>query len=499
MPKKTAHVGIKFKRPKLGCSDRCGTCPKCEADKRARMPYYRAVYLSPASGKEVTVKVDSRELDKLVATPLPDGKADRVRLQERIDRALNEWGRRKRVELDKKQGEVDDGVTQPTGMTVAAARERFFEDRKQLRDATKRDYMTAIEAFERWAQKAKVTLDKLDVDGLRRFRAWTYEQPKRQQVAGGKRGAKGAREGSPRSVWTINGDLNGASMFLRFCARVKFLPRLSLDDIEYGLERFEPGALEIDYMRPAQLKQLLVAAEKHDAELFEMTRVEKARGLKRGTPKFTPITPAIIGAILSGMRKAELCLVTFKHHVDLFSTDFEDKEMGQINLGAHETKTKRARSVTFEVSPLLKKLIEVLQRKYNGRGTVFRITEGEAHEAMDRLRNDYGAPSNFTWQLLRKTCDTYLNCAPGIYGARAALFAAAQLDGSAFAEQMSSQRQGHSKQVARDFYIKIVRGIPKHATTLEAAMQIDDIVDAYIQKLDSQTSQARGSNVVNIR
>lgn len=498
MPRKTAHVGVKFKRPKLGCPDRCGTCAKCEADRRARMPYYRAVFLSPATGKEVAVKVDAPELDRLVATPLPKSAADRVKLQEKIDKVLNEWGRRKRVELDKKQGEIDDGVAQPTGKTVAAARERFFEDKKQLRPATKRDYLTGIEAFERWATKTNATLDKLDVDGLRKFRSWTYDQPMRRQMKGSKRGVQEAREGSPRSMWTINGDLNSASMFLRFCARVKYLPRLTLDDIEYGLERYETDALDIDYMRPAQLKQLLVAAEKHDAECFEMTREEKARGQKGFTPKFTPVMPAIIGDLLSGMRIAELCLVTFKNHLDLFSTDFDDKEVGQFSLRSHETKTKRPRNITFEVSPLLKKLVEALHRKYDGRGTVFRLTRDEADSSMQRLRDDYGAPSNFTWQLLRKTCDTYLNCAPGIYGARAALFASAQLDGSAFAEKLNSERQGHTKQVARDFYIKIVKGIPKNATTLEAAMRIDDVIEAYIRKLNSANDQVR-SKVVNIR
>jgi hypothetical protein len=139
-----------------------------------------------------------------------------------------------------------------------------------------------------------------------------------------------------------------------------------------------------------------------------------------------------------------------------------------------------------------------MRRKYEGRGTVFRITPDESQSAMQRLRDDYGAPSNFTWQLLRKTCDTYLNCAPGIYGARAALFASAQLDGSSFAEMMNSARQGHTKEVARAFYIKIVKGIPKNATTLETAMRIDDVIEAYIQKLNSANDQAR-SNVVNIR
>lgn len=496
MPKLTAHPGIKFKSPKLGCPDQCGTCEKCEADKRARMPYYRAVFLSPASGKEVTIKVDSPELDRIVATPVPKTASERTRRQERIGRILAEWGRRKRLDLDAEK--LKPASAKPSGKSVDEARDRFFEDKKELRKSTRTDYMSAIKMFTRWCTESKTTLDTLDVDRLRKFRSWCYDQPMRRQMTGHKRGIQEAREGSRRSPWTINSDLSGASIFLHFCLRMKYLPLIAMDEIEYGLERYDTEPVAIDYMRPAQLKVLLVAAERHDAECFEMTREEKARGKKGGTLRYTSIMPLIIGAILSGMRLAELCLVTFKTHLNLYATDFDDNEVGEFKLKAHETKTKRARDVTFEVSPILKRLVEVLDRLHSGKGTVFGVTKDEAETAMRRLRDEFGAPKNFSWQLLRKTCDTYLNCAPGIYGARAGLFAPAQIGGSAFAAAAESgDRQGHTQKVARDFYIKIVKGMPKDATTLEAAMGLESVIKAYIDGLERSLDPR--DNVVRLR
>jgi integrase len=499
MPKQTPHPGIKFKRPKLGCSDRCGACAKCEADKRARMPYYRAVFASPETGKETTIKVDSPELDRILAAPLPATAPERAKREVRIEKTLAEWGRRKRLELDALKAKP--ATAKPIAMSIEAARDRFFEDKKQIRPATRADYTSAINAFDRWCNETKTTLVTLDVDRLRKFRSWAFDQPMRRQMKGHKRGIQEAREGSARSLWTINSDLNSASIFLRFCLRVKYLPLLTMDEIEFGLQRYDTEPVEIDYMKPAALRQLLIACGKHDADCFKMTRDEQARGQKNGTPRYTPITPAVIGAILSGMRIAELCLVTFKNHLDLFAVDFEDNEVGHFKLKASETKTRRARYVTFEVSPLLKRLVAVLQQMRNGKGTVFGLsTREEAETAMRRLRDEYGAPPNFTWQLLRKTCDTYLNCAPGIYGARAGLFTPAQIGGSPFAAaaaDRSSDRQGHTKQVARDFYIKIVKGMPKDATTLEAAMGIEDAIAEYIESLER--SIAPRDNVVQLR
>ena len=93
---------------------------------------------------------------------------------------------------------------------------------------------------------------------------------------------------------------------------------------------------------------------------------------------------------------------------------------------------------------------------------MFGLTEGEAQAAAKRLREEYGAPESFTWQALRRAYGTFLTNAPGIFGAASAYRSAKQL--------------GHSVQVAERHYLGLVRGIPREARTLEAAMQIEDLV-----------------------
>ncbi len=80
----------------------------------------------------------------------------------------------------------------------------------------------------------------------------------------------------------------------------------------------------------------------------------------------------------------------------------------------------------------------------------------------------YGAPPKSTWQTFRKTCGCYLTNAPGIFGSASAYRSARQL--------------GHSVEIAERYYVNVVRGIPKSAHTVEAAMQItkqlERIIDA---------------------
>jgi hypothetical protein len=115
------------------------------------------------------------------------------------------------------------------------------------------------------------------------------------------------------------------------------------------------------------------------------------------------------------------------------------------------------------VSPALRTLLAAMRVKSGGKGSVFGIAEGAADAAAKRLRAEYGAPASFGWQMLRRTCGTYLTNAPGIFGAASAYRSAKQL--------------GHSVAVAEKHYLGLVRGIPTTARTLEAAMQIEQQVN----------------------
>ena len=105
------------------------------------------------------------------------------------------------------------------------------------------------------------------------------------------------------------------------------------------------------------------------------------------------------------------------------------------------------------------RLLAAQRLRTGGRGDVWGLTAGEAQAAMQRLRDTYGAPPNFSFQILRVTCQSYLASAPSIYGA-ASIFLAAR-------------RGGHSVAVCEKHYAGAVKNIDPEARTLEAAMQIE--------------------------
>jgi hypothetical protein len=90
---------------------------------------------------------------------------------------------------------------------------------------------------------------------------------------------------------------------------------------------------------------------------------------------------------------------------------------------------------------------------------VFAFTADTATAAKKRLKCEYGAPQRFGWQMLRRTCGTFLTNAPGIFGAASAYRSAKQL--------------GHSVAIAERHYVDVLRGIPREAHTLEGAMGIE--------------------------
>ena len=65
---------------------------------------------------------------------------------------------------------------------------------------------------------------------------------------------------------------------------------------------------------------------------------------------------------------------------------------------------------------------------------------------------------------------------PGIYGSSAAFLASKQL--------------GHSVTIAENHYQGVRRGIPKDAHTLEAAMQIEDLMRQVIEAVRSRRKEA---------
>lgn len=215
------------------------------------------------------------------------------------------------------------------------------------------------------------------------------------------------------------------------------------------------------------------AALRHDAETFATTREEHAgKGTPGTTPCYTPIAPYIVVALSGGFRSHELASLRWCD-VDL--------ESDEITLGASYTKTKNARRITLAETPALPALLAAMKL---GAGNALYVWGHEpyrhdlAESARKRLVKDYAAPE-FTWHDLRRTCGTFLTCAPAIYGAASAF--------------MSAKRLGHSVIVSEKHYAGSVTNIPATATTLEAALGIADCLDRMVGKNFSSRRPQRTS------
>src|SRR5690606_20787675 len=136
------------------------------------------------------------------------------------------------------------------------------------------------------------------------------------------------------------------------------------------------------------------------------------------------------------------------------------------------TKTGHGRIVPLQVSPSLLAWLAKERlaascayvfgsvAEVDGKRVELPLPRDQAEAARRRLIARFGAPV-FTWHDLRRTCGTFLPCAPGIYGAASAF--------------LSAKRLGHSVTVAERLYTASVSNIPAAAATLEQAMSIEPV------------------------
>lgn len=407
-------------------------------DPAGEHPTWRARYVDPDTGRTTKERLD----------PVTLGTAE----------ARRDWAIRKSKALTRRRFELEAGAHPKTGTSLADAVDTYFTDHPQLRPRTLEIYKVATRKLKTWAERNSArSADDLTGPKLVAFRATLVREPKRKHVKGGKRGALESVDDA-RAPSTINQELRAVGTVLGYLRSLGLLPRLTGDDLRDGLKKLAVSIERLEYLRPAELQKLLDAALRHDAAMFKATRDEHAGEKPRGTtPRYQPVAPLVAAAMLTGMRFGELVALTWKH-VDLEALDHDGKVVGEIYVTA-ASKTKRARTVGLEVSPALRKLLAAMHLSSGGTGSVFGFTEGEAKSAERRLRDEFGAPAGAGWQVLRQTCGTYLTNAPGIFGASSAYRSAKQL--------------GHSVAVAERHYVGLVRGIPREARTLEAAMQVD--------------------------
>lgn len=387
-------------------------------------------------------------------------------VHEALDRALTtleqreKWAVNKSKELAKRRLELALGAGRETGTKLGAALNRYFEENIKLRPRTKEIYRNAADKLEDWCKDNRVkSADQLTRGKLTSFRAKLIKEPKRAAVKGGKRGER-VSTGEPRSAVAVNQELRAVRTVLEYLRKGELLPKLNSDDLRDSLETMAVTHERIDFLKGGECKQLMEAALKHDAEKFAITRAEHDGKRPVGsTARYAPIAPFTFFMLATGMRLNEALTLEWSQ-VDLDALDHEGRKVGEIHLSTENTKTKQERTVCLDVSPALRATLSAVpESERNGR--VFKLSYGEAQTVVDRLRTSFGAPT-FTWQKLRRTCGTFLTCSPGIFGSTSAFMSASQL--------------GHGVQVAQKAYVGKLRGVPREARTLEAAMQLTEVV-----------------------
>ncbi|MFW9998231.1 MAG: tyrosine-type recombinase/integrase [Candidatus Odinarchaeota archaeon] len=343
----------------------------------------------------------------------------------------------------------------------------FAVNASRLRPRTLGTYTEAIEKFRTWLSNNSVYLvEQLTKGKLSEFRSFLIMQKKTVIAEGGRRGERKKTE-QAKSPFSINKDLHSVKGLVNFWRSREILPSIDKDGISDALKNVPTSKEAPAYLSPSDCRRLLEAALRHDSETFSETRDEHS-GLKPigSTPRYEPIFPFVAFLLLTGCRLGEALNLRWSD-IDLDALDAEGRKVGEIHLQATLTKTRRYRTIGLEVCPSLRSLLSEMKLKSGGEGYVFGgkspRTKDSVESARKRLLGVYGA-AWFSWQNLRQTTGTFLTNAPGIYGA-ASVF-------------MSARQLGYSVTVAERHYLGVVRGIPREARTLEAAMQADDLFES---------------------
>ncbi len=427
---------------------------------------WRARYTDPDTGREADVTLD--------ALALPTHEA----------RTL--WAKRKAQVLAARRMDLASGAPQAQAKPLADALADYRSAAQHtLRPRTIETNELAFAHFVRWAaHEGRECTSGLTRAGLASFREYLIARPRKAAKRGGKRGTR-QDTSSKRSPVSVNRDLRSIKALLNQWRVAGLLQHVDSDVIGDTLKALPVPREQPEYLTPAKAENLLQAALRHDADVFEATREEHA-GLRTPgtTSRYVPIAPFAAFLLLTGCRRGEALGLTWAN-VDLDAKDEHGRAVGEIRLRAEHTKTHRARTVGLEVSPALRALLAAMKLRAGHGAEVLHVFGGREPYTADvveaarrRLKSEYGAPT-FTWQVLRSTCATYLTNAPGIFGAATAYMSARQL--------------GHSVAVAERSYLGVHRGIPREARTLEAAMQIEAVLGEVLATRATHPAAARVS------
>lgn len=399
--------------------------------------------------------------------------------------ARRAWAINKATELEARRKKLKRRPLSQVTLTSAVA---DFLNNPKLRPKTVQLYGAGLDHLENWAKAEGLELlGHLSPERLARFHQYLLRLKARKSVRRpaprrkGDLSMRGANEPGTDTLApaTVNQFLRAVRTFLNTRRRMGETPELGSDEIRDSLP-FVRNVHDLPtFLRPGQVADLLAACERHDAERMTITRAEAVAGGQPGsTPRYAPIRPFVMTLLLTGMRYSEAAGLRWAD-VDL--------QAGEIRLSASATKTGRGRAIALNVCPSLVSMLRSMKLQA-GPGAVYVFGEnGRAPLSRDKaeaarrrliaaerklkgrgrhvrhrepLVQRFGAPA-FTWHDLRRTCGTYLTCAPGIYGASSAF--------------LSAKRLGHSVTVAERLYVGTLSELPAGATTLEQAMGLEPV------------------------
>ena len=364
--------------------------------------------------------------------------------------ARRDWCVAKSRAILQRRAELLSGAAPVAATDLAGAVAEFFARRETLKTSTLASYRNGTDGFLCWARVAGLaTTETITPRHLLDFRAWWAVRPTLVPARGERRGQRQVAD-ERRSPLTINRGLGVVRAMLNEWRMIGATPKLSSDLIRDGL-KFEKRYRSLPhFLKIHEISALVDAALRHDAETFALTRAEHdGRAEPGSTRRYSPISPLVLIALLTGCRFGELASLRWA------SISLAENE---ILLSHNETKTRQARRIDLTPTPLLAGLLRAMDTVHKGDyclGGAAPLRRDMAESARKRLIQKYGAPQ-FCWHDLRRSCGTYLTCAPAIYAGASAY--------------LSAKRLGHSVAVAEAFYVGAVTNIDKAATTLEAAM-----------------------------
>jgi integrase len=403
--------------------------------------------------------------------------------KQKSDTARRQWAKKKAESIAAVRAEMSAGFSRPTHTEPKDAVQAFLDaKRPELRPRTIETYEEDLERFKR----AATDLGIMEVEEITGPRLQEIRDAlvgvKRKAPSRGRGKGQGAKKVSRkrRSPATCNRELRTLKATMNYWRRLGLVPHLDRDAITDCLKPLRTEKPRPSCLPSTDLQKLLQAAQRHDAQRFEMTRAEKDGEREMGTTaRYTPLAPFVAFVLLTGCRLGEALNLKWSQ-VNLDAPDEDGKPVGEILLEATATKTRETRIVDLAVSPRLRALLASAKLMAGSHPYVFGGAEPQTRSRMEAARRrvikTFGAPV-FSWQKLRQTCGSYLTNASGIFGSASAYRSARQL--------------GHSVTVAERYYIGLIRGIPREARTLDEAMRISDVLDTILPGVGKRdTAQA---------